>query len=36
VLYRTEIEGMPNINWKELEAKVVSTIQLCLGDDVIP
>ena len=35
-LYGMKIEGMPNIDWKELEAKTVSTIRLCLGDDVIP
>jgi hypothetical protein len=34
-LYRTKPKGMVNIDWKELEAKVVATIQLCLGDDMM-
>jgi hypothetical protein len=34
-LYRTKAEGMEDINQKELEAKAVATIQLCLGDDVM-
>ena len=34
-LYGTKSEGMANIDWKELEAKAVATIQLCLGDDVM-
>jgi hypothetical protein len=35
VLYGTKPEGMADIDWKELEAKAVATIQLCLGDDVM-
>jgi hypothetical protein len=34
-LHRTKAEGMEDINQKELEAKAVATIQLCLGDDVM-
>jgi hypothetical protein len=34
-LYETKPEGMTNIDWKELEAKAVATIRLCLGDDVM-
>jgi hypothetical protein len=34
-LYGTKLEGMADIDWKELEAKVVATIWLCLGDDVM-
>jgi hypothetical protein len=34
-LYKTKPEGMVDIEWKELEAKVVATISLCLGDDVM-
>jgi hypothetical protein len=34
-LYGTKPEGMTDIDWKELEAKAVTTIRLCLGDDVI-
>ena len=34
-LYGSKPEGMANIDWKELEAKAVATIQLCLGDDVM-
>jgi hypothetical protein len=34
-LYGTKSEGMADINWKELEPKVVATIWLCLGDDVM-
>jgi hypothetical protein len=26
---------MSDIDWKELEAKTMAIIQLCLGDDVI-
>jgi hypothetical protein len=35
VLYGTKPKGMADIDWKELEAKAVATIRLCLGDDVI-
>ena len=35
VLYETKLEGMADRDWKELEAKAVATIWLCLGDDVI-
>jgi hypothetical protein len=34
-LYGTKPEGMVEIDWKELEAKAVATIRLCLGDDVM-
>ena len=34
-LYGTKLEGMANIDWKELEAKAVATSQLCLRDDVM-
>jgi hypothetical protein len=34
-LYGTKPEGMADIDWKELEAKAVATIRLCLGDDVM-
>jgi hypothetical protein len=34
-LYGTKPEGMTDIDWKELEAKAVTTIRLCLGDDVM-
>jgi hypothetical protein len=35
VLYGTKPEGMADIHWKELEAKAVATIRLCLGDDMM-
>jgi hypothetical protein len=35
VLYGTKSEGMEDINWKELEARAVAIIRLCLGDDVM-
>jgi hypothetical protein len=35
VLYRTKLDGTSDIDWKELKAKTVAIIQLCLGDDVI-
>jgi hypothetical protein len=35
VLYGMKLEGMANIDWKELEAKVVATIRLCLVDEVM-
>jgi hypothetical protein len=34
-LYETKPKGMADIDWKELEVKVVATIRLCLGDDVM-
>jgi hypothetical protein len=34
-LYGMKPDDMPNIDWKELEAKEVATIWLCLGDDVM-
>ena len=34
-LYRSKPEGIVDINWKELEAKAVANIRLCLGDDVM-
>ena len=35
VLYGSKPEWMADIDWKELEAKAVATIRLCLGDDVM-
>jgi len=35
VLYGTKPEDMLDIDWKGLEARVVATIRLCLGDDVM-
>jgi hypothetical protein len=34
-LYETKLEGMADIDCKELEAKAVATIRLCLGDNVM-
>ena len=34
-LYRTKPYGIVDIDWKELEAKAVATIQLYLRDDVM-
>jgi hypothetical protein len=34
-LYEMKLEGTTDIDWKELEAKAVATIQLCLGDDMM-
>jgi hypothetical protein len=34
-LYGTKPNDTPDIDWKELKAKAVATIQLCLGDDVM-
>jgi hypothetical protein len=34
-LYGMKPEEMGDIDWKELEAKAVATIWLCLGDDVM-
>jgi hypothetical protein len=34
-LYGAKPDDMVDIDWKELEEKVVATIQLCLGDDVM-
>jgi hypothetical protein len=34
-LYGTKPKGMVDIDWKELEAKAMATIRLCLGDDVM-
>jgi hypothetical protein len=34
-LYEMKLERMADIDWKELEAKAVATIWLCLGDDVM-
>ncbi|KAJ9678859.1 hypothetical protein PVL29_020909 [Vitis rotundifolia] len=30
VLYRKQLEGMNDMDWKDLEAKVATTIRLCL------
>ena len=30
-----KLEGMNDINWKDLEAKTVTTIRRCLANDVI-
>jgi hypothetical protein len=35
MLYGSKLERMANIDWKELEAKAMATILLCLGDDVM-
>jgi hypothetical protein len=35
VLYGTKPDDMPDIDWKELEARAVATIRLCLGDGVM-
>ena len=34
-LYKKKLEGMNDMDWKDLEAKVVATIRLCLADDVM-
>ncbi|XP_057984046.1 uncharacterized protein LOC131168552 isoform X2 [Malania oleifera] len=34
-LYGVQPEGINYTNWKEMEAKVVTTIRLCLADDVL-
>jgi hypothetical protein len=34
-LYGMKLKGMVDVDWKELEVKVVGTIQLCLGDDMM-
>ena len=34
-LYGKQPEGMDDLDWKELEAKAVATIRLCLADDVM-
>jgi hypothetical protein len=34
-LYGTKLEGMADIDWKELEVKAVATIRHCLRDYVI-
>jgi hypothetical protein len=34
-LYGTKPKVMVDIYWKELEAKAMATIRLCLGDDVM-
>jgi hypothetical protein len=34
-LYGTKPDDMADIDWNELKAKVVATIRLCLGDDVM-
>jgi hypothetical protein len=35
VLYGTKPDVMSDIDWKELEARTVANIRLCLGDDVM-
>ena len=35
MLFRSKPKGMANIDWKELEAKAVAIIRLCLGDDMM-
>ena len=30
-----QLEGMNDIDWKDLEAKATTTIRLCLADDVM-
>jgi hypothetical protein len=34
-LYEMKLEGMTDIDWKELEVKAVAIIRLCLRDDVM-
>ena len=34
-LYEKQPEGMNDIDWKDLEVKVVATIRLRLADDVM-
>ncbi|KAG6675849.1 hypothetical protein I3842_15G125400 [Carya illinoinensis] len=34
-LYGKQLVGMDDMDWKELEAKAVATIRLCLADDVM-
>ena len=34
-LYGKQPEGMDDMDWKDLEAKVEATIRLCLVDDVM-
>jgi len=34
-LYGMKLDDMLDIDWKELEARTVATIWLCLGDDVM-
>ena len=34
-LYGKQPKGMNDMDWKDLEMKVVSTIRLCLADDVM-
>jgi hypothetical protein len=34
-LYRTKPKGMLDIDWKELKAKALATIWLCLENDVM-
>jgi hypothetical protein len=34
-LYRMKPKGMLDVYWKELEAKALATIRLCLGNDVM-
>ena len=34
-LYGKQPKGMNDIDWKDLEAKVATTIKLCLDDDMI-
>ena len=34
-LYGKQPEGMDDMDWKDLEAKVATTIRLCLADDVM-
>ena len=34
-LYGKQPEGMDDMDWKDLEAKAVATIRLCLADGVM-
>jgi hypothetical protein len=34
-LYGSKLDDMAGLDWNELKAKAVATIQLCLGDDVM-
>ena len=35
VLYGKKLESTDELNWKELEVKVVAIIMFCLADDVM-
>ncbi|XP_057983777.1 uncharacterized protein LOC131168408 [Malania oleifera] len=35
VVYGVQLDGMNGANWKEMEAKMVPTIRLCMANDVL-